>query len=175
MIFVSAGHYPEQPGVRDGCFQEHGEVVRWADRVHDLLGHGATRVPSGTVSFKSSFINTRSTPDDLAVEFHLSKRLIEDDDTAHGCSALYDPENERSESVARKLQTAMELHFQRYRGAVPGYYARGNPVVPLHFFLEYVRCTSVIVMPETVASRGLLDIGRELCCQSIAEVLRTWA
>lgn len=50
MIFISAGHYPSNPGACFGSFCEHDEAVIWAQAIAQALEGDAAFFPPGPVA-----------------------------------------------------------------------------------------------------------------------------
>lgn len=174
-IFVAAGHHATRPGAgRDG-FYEHDEAVRWVDELMSIDKDAASplliRVPDGELKKKVDFINYRCRWDDLAVEVHFNAALDKDGkDIGSGCVTLYMPGSDGGKTFARTCQTTLAAVFPPDRGVVEGWY-RGEKARGAYFFLEKTRCVAVILEPEFVRHKDVIQAGRVAACAALYD---TW-
>lgn len=181
MIFVSAGHYPSKPGASHGSFTEYDEAAVWANRIVEILDE-AVLVPTGFLRQKAAFINARAPS--LAIEIHFNSfkvwrdanrdGLMTDDEihaAGRGSETLYYPGSEKGKRFAEIVQTALASVFQPDRGIKEGWY-RLNPDNGPDFFLAKTSCPAVIVEPEFIHRKGIIQDNREEACQRIASALQ---
>jgi N-acetylmuramoyl-L-alanine amidase len=182
MILISAGHHPSMPGACYGGFCEHGEAVKWADRIVDILGDDkAMAVPVGALRGKIDFIN-RQRPS-IAVEIHFNSAKIwkdkdrdgeiDPDELVHigrGCETLYYPGSNSGKDAAIAVQELIAEIFAPDRGAKEGYYQMNKAKGP-DFFLAKTRCTAIIIEPEFIDNKETITGNREAGCIAIAEAL----
>lgn len=174
MIFISAGHHPAKPGACFGNFCEHEEAKVWASLIAHHVGGAAIVVPTGTLRQKVEFINSRSVADSLAVEVHFNSATLDGMHVGKGCETLYYPGSTRGAALAEYLQEAVEPHFPPGRGCKEGWYQM-NPAKGPDFFLAHTRCPAVIIEPEFIHRKAVIQDRREAACVDIARALRDYA
>jgi len=168
MIFLSAGHYPNQPGACYNGFCEHDEAVRWVDLIQSHMGMlDSLVIPTGTVNEKASWSNIRKP---LAlVEVHFNS-VAGPDKTASGFLTMYQPDNPASLALATTLHIAMDAYNGYDRGRWVGYY-RLDESKGLTFLLDKSTVPTVIIEPEFIHNVKEIVRVRELTCKRIAESL----
>lgn len=200
-IFVSAGHFPQQPGAKFDGFVEHDEAVLWAARIVALLGDAAMLVPTGSLKDKVAFINARCTPGSVCVEVHFNDAVrwrdknadgkVTDDELEHvgeGAETLYCPGSTKGQALATVIQDAID-HLFPYkwtdhnrngiqekdeltgRGVKEGWYRMDKTKGP-DFILKQTSCPTVIVEPEFVQRKDRILKNREAACAAMATALR---
>ncbi len=171
MIFISAGHYPQAPGAGFEDFYEHDEAMLWATIIQGLIEMSSDLVPTGVLREKLQYINNRSNGDDLALEIHFNAAKDSGGkNVGRGCETLYYPASEKGRALATIINDAMARHFKPNRGVKEGYY-RMNPDNGPDFFLARTHCPAVIIEPDFIHRKALIQDGRQDCCASIAEAL----
>ena len=181
MIFVSAGHYPSKPGATHEGFTEYDEAIIWAELIVEALGNEGVLVPTGFLGQKIDFINARSP--DLAIEIHFNsfkvwKDANQDgimtDDELHaagrGSETLYYPGSKSGHRLAELVQLAVSKLFKPDRGVKEGYYRMQKKNGP-DFFLAKTTCPAVIVEPEFIHRKELIQENREASCELITSAL----
>lgn len=128
IIFISAGHFPAQPGAVYDGFVEHDEAMVWAKRIVELLGgEGVMLVPTGFLKDKVAFINARATPGSVCAEIHFNDAVrwrdkdqdgvVDAGELEHvgeGAETLYcpvPPGTPRGAKLAAAIQDAIEHLF----------------------------------------------------------------
>jgi N-acetylmuramoyl-L-alanine amidase len=174
-VFVSAGHHPVSQGADDGHgFAEHPEAVLWAELLAADLGERAVIVPTGKLRAKVEFINGLAQPGDCAVEIHFNSAT--DAAGAHvgaGSETLYCPGATAGHALAQRVQGELAGVFPPDRGAKPGWY-RMDPVNGPDFFLQATRCPAIIVEPEFIHHRAMIQGSREEGVRAIAHGFGIW-
>lgn len=179
MILVSAGHHPTKPGVCYEDFCEHDEALRWVPLIINALGGFGLAVPAGTLTSKVDFINARKPH--MAVEIHFNSLRVWKDlnknglvdpgemvNTGSGCLTLYCPGSVRGKELATEVQTGLEGIFKRHwRGVMEGWY-RMNPANGPDFILARTNCPTIIIEPEFIHRKDLIQKNRQQACDSIA-------
>lgn len=183
MICVSAGHHPLKPGACHEGFCEHDEAVRWVDEICNNLGEGqCVKVPPTTLKDKVLFINNRQP--DIAVEIHFNSAKVWEDlnkdgiqqenevkNVGRGCCTLYYPGSETGKVLATYVQEGMEQIFDRHwNGVMEGYY-RMNPKNGADYFLRRTRMPSIIIEPEFIHKKELIQNSRIAACAAITSSL----
>ena len=175
MIFLSAGHYPQKPGAGFGNFFEHDEAVKWIEQIMTFLDpEVATVVPTGTLRDKVAFINNRMNGVySCAVEIHFNSAKNSDGEhIGKGCETLYYPGSESGLKLARLLNQAMASVIERDRGVKEGWY-RMDKRNGADFFLERTKCPAVILEPDFIHRRRMIEACRTDCCKAISAALPT--
>jgi hypothetical protein len=183
MILVSAGHYTQARGAVFKDFAEFPETLSWAMRInHHLreLEAPSLLVPPGHLSRKVKYINEvhKSTGVSMAVEVHFNAN------DKGGSETLYCPGSIKGRRIAGVVQTALSGVFQPCRGVKEGWYQMDRPgIVDYHgdidgdevidYFLRATHCPAIILEPEFVHNRDLIEARREEACRVIAEALFT--
>lgn len=203
MIFISAGHFPQQPGAVYEGFVEHDEAMIWARSIVELLGASAMLVPTGTLKQKVAFINPRCTPGSICAEIHFNDAVkwrdkngdgkVTPDELEHvgeGAETLYCPGSEKGRALAAAVQDAID-HLFPYkwtdhnrnglqerdeltgRGVKEGWYRMDRTKGP-DFILKQTACPCVIVEPEFVQRRDRIVRHREAACAALATALKAF-
>lgn len=202
VIFISAGHFPQQPGAVYDGFVEHDEAMIWARRIVELLGADSMLVPTGVLKAKVAFINARNVPGSVCMEIHFNDAVrwrdknadgkVTDDELEHvgeGAETLYCPGSEPGKRLALAVQQSIE-HLFPYkwtdhnrngiqerdeltgRGVKEGWYRMDKSKGP-DFILAKTVCPTVIVEPEFVQRRDRIIANREAACAAMAQALRS--
>ena len=168
MIFISAGHYPEKPGACFEGFCEHAEAVSWAKTIAmQLLNFGATAdlVPVGKLKDKVDFINSRGA--DLAVEIHFNS---DPKHAGRGCETLHYPSSPKGIRAAKLAQSFMADVMGNDRGIKVGYYQM-DPSRGVDHFLRATDCPSLIIEPEFIHNKDIIQENKQECSEEIAKAL----
>lgn len=179
MIFISAGHHPTKPGACFGTFCEHDEALKWVleicGNLHNL-GLEYMQVPAAPLKTKVAFINAREAA--LAVEIHFNSagKMVKSADsgeevfqhTGNGALTLYCPGSVKGKLLATKIQEGMETVFKRHWGGVMEGYYRMDKSRGVDFFLRKTKCPAVIVEPEFIHHKELIQQNRFEVCSKIA-------
>lgn len=181
-VFISAGHYPEKPGACFGDFCEFQEAMSWAVVLTDkLLRESITAqlVPTGFLQQKVDFINGGGPL--LAVEIHFNSFKVWEDankdgiitsnelhSAGSGSETLFFPGSMRGRALAESVQRNLAKVFPPNRGIKEGWYKMNKKFGP-DYFLERTRCPAVIVEPEFIHKKNLIQSNREAGCQAIME------
>lgn len=151
-------------------YNEHDEVKIWQSLIVNDLGKDAMAVPPGTLSEKTTFINSWSVDSkDIAVELHLN--AAPGNAVVHGSETLYYPNSLRGKALAQAIQAKLSEVFPPNRGAKEGYY-RMDPSNGPDWFLRKTTCTAVIIEPEFIMHMSSIQEKRNHACQTIAQTLR---
>lgn len=174
-VYIAAGHYPLAPGAGVDGFYEHDEANRWLDEMFKLDPDGRVliRIPTGQLKAKTDFVNTRcSAENDVAVELHFNafKDPVTGERKGSGCVTLYMPGSEAGAHLANACQDVLKIHFPPDRGIVEGWY-RGNEEKGPYFFLAHTKCPAVILEPEFIHHRELIQSKRVEVAQALAVTL----
>ena len=172
-ILLAAGHYPSSPGAGFEGFFEHDEAALWVDVVSDLEPDLFAVVPTGDLKSKARFINARARPGDVAVEVHFNSAVDArtGERVGSGCVTLYMPGSERGEALARTCQGALASVFQPDRGIDEGWY-RGVRARGPYYFLAKTSCPAVILEPEFVHRKEVIQSRRDAACYALFSALR---
>lgn len=182
MLILSAGHYPNARGACFGDFCEHDEAVRWVSTIVHHINYriGVLITPSLDLSGKVKWINSQNSPA-LAVEIHFNS------DPKHkgrGSETLYCPGSEKGRLVASAVQNAIAPLLKPNRGIKEGWYRMDRPGHEDYpgdiegdekpdYFLKATKCPALIIEPEFIHNREVIESMRETACEAIAEVLVT--
>lgn len=170
-VAISAGHYPEKPGACYEDFCEYGEAIRWAHHINDYLimkGASSLLVPTGHLKRKVEFINeSRAT---LAVEIHFNSAMKDGKHVGRGSETLYYPGSEKGVIFANNIQEAIGGLYPPSRGVKEGYYRMNKNNGP-DFFLARTRCPSVIIEPEFIHRKDLIQANRLEACHAIGDAI----
>ena len=191
MILLSAGHYPESQGACYNEFCEYEEAEKWVDIMEILLrGRVETkRVPAWPLLItkdtppqykqgKINFINAQTTAK-LAVEIHFNS------DTSHsarGSETLYCPGSVKGRHAARAVQDAISSLLGPNRGAKEGWYRMDKPGhidypgdvegdEKIDAFLGMTRPVALIIEPEFIHNRLVIESLRQVVCEVMADAL----
>lgn len=182
MICISAGHHPTKPGACFEGFCEHDEAVKWVNEICSHLGDLCVKVPPSTLKEKVAFINVRNPS--MAVEIHFNAAQVHKDlnnngevdegemkNVGSGALTLYYPGSKKGKRLATEVQTVLEPIFTRHwDGVMEGWY-RMNKNFGADYFLAKTKCTSIIVEPEFIHRKDLIQKNREVACFNIAQCL----
>lgn len=171
MIFISAGHHATKPGASFNGFSEFDEAELWADLLVEKLGDNSLRVPSGVLRDKVEFINNRDPVESIAVEIHFNAAVDGDgNNIGRGCETLYYPESKRGQLLAAFCNDALSSIFNPDRGIKEGWY-RMNPKNGADFFLAKTKCPAVILEPEFIHRKEIIQVNRESACELLSNAL----
>ena len=174
MIFISAGHYPSQPGAKFERFVEHDEAMIWATMLVSELadrGRNVALVPTGVLKEKVNFINSRIMNGDVAIEIHFNAaRNADNEPVGRGSETLYYPGSTNGKTLAEKCQSVLAEFFEPDRGVKEGWY-RMNPDNGPDFFLAKTKCPAVILEPEFVHRADRIHEHRDAVVKALAEAL----
>lgn len=183
MILLSAGHYPLRPGANYKSFCEHDEAVRWVESIGRYLESEYGVVPTGKLRQKVAFINRRDPICAIEVHFNSAIKLQDIDgdgikdivNVGNGALSLYCPGSIKGKQLASLMQSAMETIFKRHwDGVMEGYY-RMDKRNGVDFFLRRTSCPAVIIEPEFIHHKDLIQSNREEVCRLLAEALDNFA
>ncbi len=181
MILLSAGHYPGAPGACYEGFCEHEEASRWVSIAANLI-RGRMRVetvPTGTLPQKVQFINSYPQPVSLACEIHFNSDASK---RQRGSETLYCPGSVKGAQAAAVVQRYMADVLQLDRGAKEGWYRMDRPgtldypgdtdgdEVP-DYFLSKTNAVALIVEPEFIYNRQVIEDNRHAACAALADAL----
>lgn len=184
MILVSAGHHPKKPGACFEDFCEFDEAARWAKLIVEAIGEEKSLlVPFGVLRDKVAFINERAS-NSIAIEIHFNSAKVWDDlnengivdegevkNVGRGALTLHYPESKKGIALAKEVQGVLSpLYGTHWGGVMPGYY-RMNPKNGVDYFLVKTHCPSIIIEPEFIHHKELIQEHREIACFNIAQAL----
>lgn len=170
-ICISAGHSPDKPGAHFGNFYEHEEAVEWAEvlALNTLTPLEPIIVPTGTLQEKVSFIN--DIHPDIAIEIHFNSAVsTTGEHIGKGSESLYYPGSEAGEAAAETIQRHLSSIFPPDRGAKEGWYQM-NPSKGSDYFLKKTSCTSVIIEPEFIHRKSIIQNKRLEGCLAILSAI----
>ena len=182
MILISAGHHPTKPGACFEGFCEHDEALRWVDEICKHLGELCVKVPPSVLKDKIAFINARSP--DIAVEIHFNSAKVWKDlnengivdagemkNVGRGALTLYCPNSVKGKALATVVQEAMSpLYGTHWNGVMEGWY-RMSKKYGADKFLTKTRCPAIIIEPEFIHHKDLIQEHREVACFNIVQAL----
>jgi len=184
MILISAGHHPTKAGACYEDFCEFDEAARWAKLITENIGEEhALLVPFGVLKDKVAFINERA-HNSIAIEIHFNSAKIWEDldndglvdegemiNVGRGALSLHYPNSVKGVRLAIDMQDSIQpLYGKHWNGVMAGYY-RMNPKFGVDYFLAKTHCPSVIVEPEFIHHKDLIQKHREVACFNIAQAL----
>lgn len=183
MILISAGHHPNKAGACFEDFCEFDEAARWVKLIVENIGEKALLVPFGVLKNKVAFINERA-KNSIAVEIHFNSAKIWEDldkdgivdpgemkNVGRGALTLHYPKSKKGISLATEIQSTISpLYGTHWNGVMEGYY-RMNPKYGVDYFLAKTHCPSVIIEPEFIHHKDLIQEHREVACFNIAQTL----
>lgn len=173
-VFLAAGHYPTAPGAGFEGFFEHDEASRWVTLLDSMAQDLLHVVPTGTLKTKAQFINARCQPGDIAVELHFnSAENANGEHIGQGSVTLYCPGSNKGQRLADCMQNELAKVFSPNRGIVEGWF-RGDRDRGVYYFLERTNCPAVILEPEFVHRRAIIQSNRAAGCAAILAGLRTY-
>jgi len=181
MICISGGHNQRNKGATYEGFSEFPETLIWAEQIVRKLKSFKLRahcVSENTLIQKVEEINKKSPV--LAVEIHFN---ADPKHKGRGCETLYYPHSHKGLYLANEIQRQISSFFPPNRGVKAGWYQMDVPGVvdyvgdidgdeSIDFFLRATHCPAVIIEPEFIHNRSVIEIGRDVGCQVIAEALR---
>jgi hypothetical protein len=171
MILISAGHHPDKKGACFGDFCEHDEAKIWVSFIAHHLGHTGMVVPTGTLKNKVQFINDMAVQNDIAVEIHFNAAVnSKGENVGRGSETLYYPTSTRGRQIAEKIQSRLGAIYTPDRGAKEGWYRMNRAFGP-DYFLQRTKCAAVIVEPDFIHRKEIIQSHRDEACKTLAEVL----
>lgn len=179
MILIFAGHNPSSPGV---CYPkdnpnwcEHVVASGWVNRIALKIRQRVEVVigPTGGLTHKVNWVNQmcKYNKVDLAVELHFNG---DESGKAHGSETLYCPGSVRGELMANIVQGAVGSVLKPDRGVKPGWYRMilpPNPEAVPNYFLSHTKCPALIIEPEFMYNRAVIETNRDFVCDIIADAL----
>jgi len=180
---ISAGHNETSKGAKFEGFNEFDEASVWANKIAGHIGDDALLVPPGKLAQKVEFINEHA-KDSIAIEIHFNSAKVWEDlnkdgvvdpgemhNVGRGALTLHYPNSARGILLAVDMQEAMEpLYGKHWNGVMAGYF-RMNPKNKVDYFLSKTHCPSVIIEPEFIHHKELIQKHREVACFNIAQAL----
>lgn len=159
MIALSAGHYPDKQGACYEGFCEYPEARRWVRLIEDALPDsiGSVIVPTGTLAQKVAYINQIKPT--LVAEIHFNS------DPTHsgkGSECLYHATSSKGLELANIIQSAISGFLPPNRGTKP----RDDL-----YLLRKTSCPAVIIEPEFIHNRDIIEANRDVICEVIADAL----
>lgn len=179
LILLSAGHHPLARGASFGDFNEYDEAREWVDALVANMSDRAAvlRVPTGPLTEKVKWINDSNAS--LAIEIHFNS------DPGHkgmGSETLYCPGSAKGKQLAEEIQQELGAIFHPSRGAKEGWYRMDKPghedypgdidgdEMP-DYFLKYTNCPAILIEPEFIHNKTVIQGYREWACARLADVL----
>ncbi len=185
MILISAGHYPGAKGATHEGFSEYPETLLWAVEIQKALDDmrvPAKIVPSGTLREKVNWINREAKihKDCIAVEIHFNSSP---GGRGKGSETLYCPGSNKGWAIAELVQGSIASILFPNRGVKEGWYQMDRPGIVDYwgdvdgdekpdFFLRATHCPAIIVEPEFIQRRNVIEALRTTACTILAEALR---
>lgn len=173
-LFISAGHNPTKPGACHEGFCEYDEAARWADLLVELLEPTiwTFRVPTGTITSKTDFINIRAAEGDVALEVHFNSSALAYHQKIEGAETLYYPGSSKGKHVALAVQKAMvnSEETMEDRGVKEGWYQQDKSKGVV-YLLRKTKCTAIIIEPEFIQQKEKIQRVRYVVCKAIAKKL----
>jgi N-acetylmuramoyl-L-alanine amidase len=173
-LFISAGHNPQKPGACHEGFCEHDEAVRWQKLLYEKLHNDiwTFKVPTGTITYKTDYINIRANPSDIAMEIHFNSSAMAYHKKVEGAETLYYPGSIRGKKVAQLIQEGMlsGCPTLKDRGIKEGWYQQDKKKGTI-FLLRKTTCTALILEPEFIQNKQKIKDIREDVCAGIANAL----
>jgi hypothetical protein len=185
-IAISAGHHPNAKGANDGQgFNEYDEASKWIELIKNLFDSktsvNALVIPTGYLSSKIKYINTtgRRAGIKLALELHFNAAP---GTNAKGCETLYCPGSYAGKNLANTIQSTLASFMPPNRGIKEGWYRQDRPGRVDYYgdidgdesivaFLSKTFCPAVILEPEFIHNKAVIESNREICCEVIFETL----
>lgn len=176
MILVSAGHHPDARGAGFKGFYEYPETKYWVDGVMAHLSSLALPVPTGKLGQKVDFINQQPEVD-MAVEIHFNQTpngLPSNAKKWSGALTLYMPGSTKGKQLAEAVQFELEgIYGRHWHGVAEGWYRMDKKNGP-DYFLSKTKCPAIIIEPEFIFRKELIQETREEACKGIANgILKT--
>jgi N-acetylmuramoyl-L-alanine amidase len=181
MICISGGHNATKTGANSQGFSEYPETFLWAECICwelEALGVTAHLVSTGGLRHKVDEINELGAS--MAVEIHFNADPMH---MGKGCETLYHPNSRKGLCLANEIQRQMSPFFAPNRGVKEGWYKMDRPGAVdyrgdvdgdelVDYFLRSTRCPAVIVEPEFIHNRSVIEANREIGSQVIAEAIK---
>lgn len=179
-VFISAGHNPSQVGACNGSWCEYPNACEWVDLVTSALttsGISVVKVPTGSLTEKVAFINSKYKRGDIAIEIHFNSNV-----NAKGSESLYYHASVKGRSLATIIQKHISPIFAPDRGAKEGWFRMDKPGVLDYvgdvdgdekpdYFLAKCAPVAVIVEPEFVYNKTKLDANKHNACIAISKAI----
>ena len=181
-IALSAGHNPNAKGASNGeGFNEYDEAIMWVAKLVGLFSGGMAEVvcvPTGTLSSKINFIN-QQVGLKLALEIHFNSCAST---KVKGSETLCCPGSYRGKIAADIIQRAIASIMPPNRGIKEGWYRMDRPGIKdyagdvegdgvIDAFLRRTRCTAIIIEPEFIQNKSVIEANRDICCEVIHEAI----
>jgi len=191
MILISTGHHAYKKGANFEGFYEFDEAKIWSSLIAYYIGNNVMVVPNGVLKEKVDFINSQKDVS-IAVEVHFNsaqrkigeKTIVESDGSevieniyeriGNGCETLHYPDSVKGIKAAKLVQSAMAKVFKPDRGIKEGYF-RMDSANGVDYFLARTNCVSLIIEPEFIHHKDLIQKNRDDCCAVIAQALVTFS
>ena len=171
MIFISVGHHEAKPGASFNGFNEYDEASIWAEEIHKHIHEDSILVPHGVLKTKVNFINNRDPSQGVALEVHFnSAKNSEGEPIGRGCETLYYPNSSNGKLLAQLVNDALAQSFEPDRGIKEGYY-RLDPRNSPDYFLARTHCPAIIIEPDFIHRKELIQANRDQACIDIAAAL----
>ena len=180
-IALSAGHYPKRKGACHNNFCEHSEAVRWVKELKDDLearGLPVVVVKPGPLKKKVAQVNDAKAGAAIEVHFNACGGC-----NASGCETLYGPGSGRGKRLAEAVHTPLVVAMGvRNRGIKEGWWKMDRPgkidyagdkegdETPM-YFLRATNCPALILEPEFIHNKGIIQIQRKAACAAIGRAL----
>ena len=189
IVMLSAGHYPQAPGAcwppaGPGRFCEYPEAVTWIGHIGMLVREQlpVVEVPTGRLEDKIAWMNAFRPPEGhrvaLATEVHFNSN---EQRRGSGCEVLYYPGSKRGRLAASIIQRNLARVYRDrgikegwYRGDRPGHIDYAGDVEgdeKVDAFLAPPAFPSVIIEPEFIFNRAVIEATRNDACTLIAQAI----
>jgi len=170
IILVSAGHHPFRKGASFEGMTEFNEASIWTSLIAHYIGGDVMVVPTGVLKEKVAFINEQKDVS-IAIEVHFnSAKNADGEHIGRGCETLYYPNSKKGIEAAKIVQSAMAKLVSPDRGIKEGYF-RLDPNNGVDYFLAKTKCTSLIIEPEFIHRKDIIQKNRDNMCAAIAAAL----
>ena len=182
-IALSAGHNPNAKGASNGeGFNEYDEAIKWVAELDGLFKTTeqveVILVPTGSLPSKIRFIN-RQVGLRLAVEIHFNSCAST---RVRGSETLFCPGSRRGKMAANIIQPAIASIMPPNRGTKEGWYRMDRPGVNdyagdidgdeiIDAFLIRTKCTALILEPEFIQNKSVIEANRDICCDVIRDAI----
>lgn len=179
-LLLSAGHHPGGRGACFGDFCEHDEAVRWVAEIVKRIDYRVSTllVPALDLVGKVKWINKQTTAR-LAVEIHFNSDAQR---KGRGSETLYCPGSVKGYAAAEVMQDAIASVLKPNRGVKEGWHRQDRPGHKdyagdiegderVDYFLKATRCTALIIEPEFIHRKDIIESERVAACARIADAL----
>ena len=182
-IALSAGHNPNAKGASNGAgFNEYDEAIKWLARLMELFEGGeyiqAIAVPTGSLRSKINFVN-RQKDLKLALEIHFNSCAST---KVKGSETLFHPGSYRGKQAANLIQRSVASLMPPNRGIKEGWYRMDRPGIKdyagdvpgdetIDAFLRDTYCPAVILEPEFIQNKAVIEANRDICCEVIYDAI----